>query len=87
MTANEFVPQSMFEQISVYVDQDHAGCALTRMWYDGTRDDAWKALCETRAQCPVFDRVSQRRLWMGAAWHEVVQQDFGCKRVLCDCGV
>ena len=30
MTANVFVSQGEFEQIKVYVDIDHAGCALTR---------------------------------------------------------
>ena len=44
MTSNEFVDQSMFKQIRVHVDTDHAGMCTHRPQYDGTRDDAREAL-------------------------------------------
>ena len=44
MTSNEFVDQSMFEQIRVHVDTDHAGMCTHKTQYDGTRDDAREAL-------------------------------------------
>ena len=44
MTSNEFVEQSIFEQIRVHVDTDHAGMCTHKTQYDGTRDDAREAL-------------------------------------------
>ena len=44
MTSNEFVDQSMFEQIRVHVNIDHARMCTHRTQHDGTRDDAREAL-------------------------------------------
>ena len=44
MTPNEFVDQSMFEQIRVHVDTDHAGMCTHKTQYNGTRDDNKEAL-------------------------------------------
>ena len=87
MTSNEFVDQSMFEQIRVHVDTDDAGLCTHKTQYDGTRDDAREALCERRAQCPVYDCVLPAENVNGTAWYEVVQQDLCCESVLCDWGV
>ena len=62
MTANLLVVQNMFEEIKCYVDTDHAGWAPTKRSTTGLADDAWKALCETREQCPVDDCVVQWRV-------------------------